>query len=220
VSDPAVSGARGVLERITAWSPYFRVGTGPADAGWRPTSELRDAATRDALVRAMSERMDTAEPRVAASTLFFGFVARLWSVAVGTVTTSGRCVRLDPDKLLWRDDSGLQLHIVTPEFGSDPAAEVLDTQIEPLIDAWRDVVAPGALWGNTASALIGARRVIGDEARPLVDALLQDPRLVHTIDRSTGRRRSCCLYYRTPSGGVCSDCVFPAPPRHIPKEIP
>ena len=220
MSDPAVSGARGVLERITAWSPYFRVGTGPADAGWRPTSELRDAATRDALVRAMSERMDTAEPRVAASTLFFGFVARLWSVAVGTVATSGRCVRLDPDKLLWRDDSGLQLHIGTPEFGSDPAAEVLDTQIEPLIDAWRDVVAPGALWGNTASALIGARRVIGDEARPLVDALLQDPRLVHTIDRSTGRRRSCCLYYRTPSGGVCSDCVFPAPPRHIPKEIP
>lgn len=220
MSDPAVSGARGVLERITAWSPYFRIGTGLVDAGWRPTSELRDAATRDTLVRAMSERMNTAEPRVAASTLFFGFVARLWSVAVGTVTISGRCVRLDPDKLLWRDDSGLQLHIVTPEFGSDPATEVLDTQIEPLIDAWRDVVAPGALWGNTASALIGARRIIGDEARSLVDALLQDPRLVHTIDRSTGRRRSCCLYYRTPSGGVCSDCVFLAPPRHISKEIP
>ncbi|MEU4231576.1 (2Fe-2S)-binding protein [Nonomuraea sp. NPDC026600] len=23
-------------------------------------------------------------------------------------------------------------------------------------------------------------------------------------------RRSCCLYYRLPSGGECSDCAFPA----------
>lgn len=208
------------LERITSWSSYFRVGTGPVDDSWRPTSELRDPATRDVLVRTVSERMNTGEARVAASTLFFGYVARLWSVAVGTVTATGRCVRLDPDQLLWRDDAGLQLHLVTPAFGGDPAAEVLDNQIEPLIDAWRPIVAPGALWGNTASALIGAGRVIGDAARPHVDALLQDPRLVHTIDRSTGRRRSCCLYYRTPTGGVCGDCVFPTPPRSASKEIP
>lgn len=27
------------------------------------------------------------------------------------------------------------------------------------------------------------------------------------------RRRSCCLYYRVPGGGVCGDCCFTRPPR-------
>lgn len=214
-----MSDAVEVLERIAVWSPYFRVGTGPIDDAWRATFELRDPATRDDLVAAMAVRMGTDEPRVAASTLFFGYVARLWSVAVGSVTDSGRCVRLDPEQVLWRDDAGLSLHIVAPQFGDDAAVEVLDRQVEPLVDAWRDVVAPGLMWGNATSALIGAGRVIGPAARPLVDALLADARLVPTIDRSTGRRRSCCLYYRTPSGGVCGDCVFPAPPGSYSKEI-
>ncbi|MFZ2529559.1 MAG: (2Fe-2S)-binding protein [Rhodococcus sp. (in: high G+C Gram-positive bacteria)] len=214
-----MSDAVEVLHRIAAWSPYFRVTTGPVDDAWRPTSELRDPATRDALVSGMAARMGTGEPRVAASTWFFGYVARLWSVAVGSVTDSRRCICLDPDQVLWRDDAGLRIHIVTPELGDDTATEVLDRQVEPLVAAWRDIVAPGLMWGNTASALIGAGRVIGPDARPLVDALLADARLVHTIDRPTGRRRSCCLYYRTPSGGVCGDCVFPTAPRPQPKEI-
>jgi hypothetical protein len=214
-----MSDAVEVLERIAVWSPYFRVGTGPVDDGWRATSELRNPATRDESVADMAMRIGTDEPRVAASTLFFGYVARLWSVTLGSVIDSGRCTRLDPEQVLWRDDAGLRLHIVDPELGDDAVVEVLDRQVEPLVDAWRDVVAPGLLWGNTASALIGAGRVIGSAARPHVDALLADARLVHTIDRSTGRRRSCCLYYRTPSGGVCGDCVFPGPPPSHSKEI-
>ncbi|WP_333777997.1 (2Fe-2S)-binding protein [Streptomyces sp. IBSBF 3136] len=42
-------------------------------------------------------------------------------------------------------------------------------------------------------------------------------------DRATGtrtvaafRRRSCCLYYRVPGGGVCGDCCFSRPPGSSP----
>ncbi|WP_455750299.1 (2Fe-2S)-binding protein [Rhodococcus pyridinivorans] len=215
-----MSDAIGVLERIAVWSPYFRVSTGPADDRWRPTADLADPATRDALVVDTAARMDTDEPRVAASTLFFGYVARVWSVAIGSVVDSGRCIRLDPEQLLWRNDAGLHLHITEPGFGDDIVTEVLDRQIEPLVHAWRDVVAAGLLWGNAASALIGAGRVIGSDAQPLVDDLLSDPRLADTVDPATGRRRSCCLYYRTPTGGVCGDCVFPTPPDDRSKEMP
>lgn len=207
-----------VLERIGPFSPYFRVSTGPVGGGWRSTADLCDREIRDGLVADLASRMDTQEPRVAASTLFFGYAARLWSVAIGAVAVSGRCVSLE--RLLWRHDGGLHLHIVDPEFGTDPAGEVLDGQIEPLIEAWRDVVAPGLMWGNTASSLIGAGRVVGDDATPHIDALFTDPRLVRTYDPSTGRRRSCCLYYRTPTGGVCGDCLFPTPPRTHTKETP
>jgi len=215
-----VSEAATVLGRITRWSPYFRVGTGLADDTWQPTSALRDPHVRDALVADLATRMGTDEPRVAASTLFFGYVARLWSVGLGSVVDSGRCIQLDPNHLLWRDNAGLQLHLTTPEFGDDLATEVLDRQIEPLVHTWRDVAATGLLWGNTASALIGAGRVIGPAAQPLIDTLLSDPRLTDTIDPDTGRRRSCCLYYRTPTGGVCGDCVFPTPPMSRSKEMP
>jgi hypothetical protein len=214
-----VPDAAAVLERIAALSPYFSVSTGPVpDGRWRPTSALRDREFRDSLVSDTAQRMRSEETRVAASTFFFGYAARLWSVALGSVVDSGQCVRLDPSTLLWCNDEGLRLHIVDPDFGT-ATDEILDGQLEPLIDAWSDIVAPGLMWGNSASALIGAGRVIGDAAQVHIDILLNDPRLVDAIVRSTGRRRSCCLYYRAPGGGVCGDCVFPSPPKASTKEI-
>jgi len=210
----ATSGATGVLERIAALSPFFAVGTGEVPGGrWQPTIALRERTTRDHLVTATAERMSTDEMRVAASTVFFAYAARVGSIAIGSVTLSGRCIGLDPEQLLWRSDGGtLLLHVAEPRFGDSVAVEVLDRQLEPIIEAWRDVVAPGLMWGNAASALIGAGRMIGDAALPHLDALLDDPRLTGSIDRATGRRRSCCLFYRTANGGVCGDCPFPTPP--------
>ncbi|MEE2032951.1 (2Fe-2S)-binding protein [Rhodococcus chondri] len=209
-----MSDAIALLARIATLTPYFAVSTGPVSGeDWQPTSTLRDTDVRNTLVSAVAERMGTTEMRVAASTVFFGYAARLWSVAIGSVAVSGRCIRLDPGELLWRGDGSItHLHIERPRFGESAAVEVLDRQVGPLIAAWGDVVAPGLMWGNTASALAGAGRMIGDAASPLVDALLDEPRLRESLDRSTGRRRSCCLFYRTPSGGMCGDCVFPSRP--------
>ncbi|MFK0294081.1 (2Fe-2S)-binding protein [Streptomyces sp. NPDC090442] len=80
------------------------------------------------------------------------------------------------------------------------------------------------LWGNAASALVGTLRVLmgwcrqegdgeaAERAVTLTASLLDDPLL-----RDTGTldpvgpgfsRRSCCLYYRVPGGGLCGDCVL------------
>ncbi|MFV2120727.1 (2Fe-2S)-binding protein, partial [Streptomyces sp. Act-28] len=40
-----------------------------------------------------------------------------------------------------------------------------------------------------------------------------DPDLAGTLRGPALRRRTCCLYYRCPGGGLCGDCVFDAPPR-------
>ncbi|WP_317448016.1 IucA/IucC family C-terminal-domain containing protein [Streptomyces collinus] len=87
------------------------------------------------------------------------------------------------------------------------------------------------------------RTDVADRARLLTDDLFAHPLLRTTGTRatttratttrttatatatgtgtSTGtaaafRRRSCCLYYRVPGGGICGDCCFTRPPRSSP----
>ncbi|WP_420749667.1 (2Fe-2S)-binding protein [Rhodococcus sp. O3] len=202
------------LDRLATHGSYFTVGAGPVPTGtWQPTATLREPAARDDLVASTAELMGVTETRVAASTVFFGYAARLWSVAVGSVAVAGRCVSLGDEELLWCNESGsIRLHIRQPRFGGPAESEVLDGQLVPLIDAWCDIVAPGLLWGNVASALRGAGGVLGASADAVTAALLRDARLSAALDPVSGRRRSCCLFYRTPSGGVCGDCPFPTAP--------
>ncbi|HEY9313711.1 (2Fe-2S)-binding protein [Williamsia sp.] len=203
-----------MFARMSASGMYFTLGTGPVAGGdWQPTATLRQPAIRDRVVAEVARQLGVDEVRVAASTLFFGFAARLWSVAAGTRQADGRCVSIAPEELLWRSVNGsLHLHLEVPRMGRSPGVEVLDDQLEPCIEAWKDIVAPGLLWGNTTSALLGAAGVTKDTTAGWVVALLGDPRLQQTLDPNTGLRRSCCLYYRTPGGGVCGDCPFPSAP--------
>lgn len=55
-----------------------------------------------------------------------------------------------------------------------------------------------------------------DTGTPLTDTgtLLAD---AGTSAGTAFRRRSCCLYYRVPGGGVCGDCCFIRPPRSSPR---
>lgn len=202
------------LGRLAAHGSYFTVGTGPVPPGtWQPTATLRERAIRNGLAAATADRMGVTEARVAASTVFFGYAARLWSIAVGSTVVAGRCVSLGAEELLWRSESGtLHLHIERPRFGNPAATEVLEGQLAPLIEAWSDTVAPGLSWGNAASALRGTGSVLGPAADTVVAALFRDERLSSALDPATGRRRSCCLFYRTSSGGVCGDCPFPSAP--------
>ena len=208
------SDAAMLLARLSESGMYFTLGTGPvAEDDWQPTATLRRPAVRDRVVEEVARQLDVDEIRVAASTLFFGFAARLWSVAAGTRQADGRCVSIGPQELLWRSVNGsLHLHIEQPRMGRSARTEVLDNHIDPCIEAWRDIVAPGLLWGNTTSALLGAAGVTGDTTSRWVTALLNDPRLQLTLEPNTHRRRSCCLFYRTPAGGVCGDCPFPCAP--------
>lgn len=84
------------------------------------------------------------------------------------------------------------------------------------------------LWGNVASALAGALATLtgavparAGRAADLVGQMLRDGPLAGTGDlrphptqsRPSFVRRSCCLFYQVPGGGVCGDCLLAVRPR-------
>ena len=114
-------------------------------------------------------------------------------------------------------------------------AAVVTGHLAPLHDAVRAACRlPAALlWGNAGSALAGSLRVLdgwcrehhrpeaAERAAAWTRELLAAPPLdtAGTLAPPAAdgpphfRRRTCCLYYRVPGGGLCGDCVLPARPR-------
>ncbi|WP_093903637.1 (2Fe-2S)-binding protein [Streptomyces sp. cf386] len=190
-------------------------------------------------VRKVANALRAPELRIAASVAQQGLAARLWSVTLGCAALHGRIPDLDPRLLHWDPDGSapddLWITEVRP-LPADPATVadvVLHGHLEPLTAALhtRYRVASGLLWGNAGSALAGAARQLdqwaraggrtdtADRARALTAELFTHPLLAGTGTR-TGtafRRRSCCLYYRVPGGGVCGDCCFTRAPRSSPR---
>ncbi|MFJ7239953.1 (2Fe-2S)-binding protein [Streptomyces olivaceus] len=185
-------------------------------------------------VRKVATALGTTENRVAASVAHQGLAARLWSVALACAVLYGHIPDLDPGRLHWDPDATAPDDLWLTEVHARPsdagtlADAVLTTHLTPLTDAVhaRWGVADGLLRGNAASALVGAGRELGrwarrhgrtgtaDRARSLTAALLAHPLLAGTgtLTGTSFRRRSCCLYYRVPGGGVCGDCCFRRPP--------
>jgi iron complex transport system ATP-binding protein len=217
-----------VLAEIAQINPYFAVSTGPVDNGWCSVHQLY--THRDLLggiVERVQARLGAAEPRVAASIFFLGFAARLWSIGVGAVAGHRLLPALGADELLFGEFGGqIALHIARPVAGRGDDLEtrladvVLDAHLTPLSTALHQLtnVSPELLRGNAASALLGAAREYDRHratASPgpgwqLAYRLCADERLLSTIcfSETDYRRSSCCLYYRTPGGGLCGDCVF------------
>ncbi|MEV0977273.1 (2Fe-2S)-binding protein [Streptomyces sp. NPDC049915] len=198
----------------------------------------------DVRVRRVADGIRAPEARVAASIAHQGLAARLWSVALGCAALYGSLPDLDPRLLRWDPEGSApdDLWLTRVRPGTDLARAVLDAHLHPLAAALRarHRLAPGLLRGNAASALAGAGRQLqrwalahdrpgtAARARTLTAALLTHPDLAGAgtlTDPATGapsgpqafRRRSCCLYYRVPGGGVCGDCCFPRPPRSSPR---
>ncbi|GGX98298.1 (2Fe-2S)-binding protein [Streptomyces fructofermentans] len=185
-------------------------------------------------VRKVVRALDAPEERIGASVAQQGLAARLWSVALGAAVLYGQVPDLDARLLRWDPDGSapddLWLSEVRPLPGdaATVARLVVDGHLAPLATALRarHPVAEGLLWGNAASALAGAARELqrwarargsaetARHARVLAAELLGHPAL-RDAGTQTGtryRRRSCCLYYRVPGGGVCGDCCFDRPP--------
>ncbi|MCA1007614.1 (2Fe-2S)-binding protein [Rhodococcus hoagii] len=234
VTLPPRDAVTSTLATLSSLGPYFTATTGdPGPGDWRPVRDLYDDADAlAAVVGHVGARIGTTEYRVAASTLFLGYAARLWSLALGGIVRAG--ILPDVDRLLWRDvDGRIDLHLSEPVgwAGDEPAElvgvaceTVLGRHLAPMIAAIRAVepMSERLLWGNAASALIGAARVLDGETRTdavnIVERILLDPRLVETVDHEGAgyRRRSCCLFYRTSVSGYCGDCVLTRP--HEPEE--
>lgn len=194
-------------------------------------------------VRKVSRALRAPEERIAASVAQQGLAARLWSVALGCAALYGAIPDLDPRLLRWDPDGSAPDDLWLTEVAALPgdaatlAAAVLDGHLEPLSAALRarHPVAAGLLRGNAASALSGAagqlerwarlhgRPGTAARARALTAELFTHPLLADTGTRAETpagtafRRRSCCLYYRVPGGGVCGDCCFTRPPRSSPR---
>lgn len=221
-----------VLAKISEINGYFAVGTGPVDSDWHSVQQLyTDLELLDDIVDRVQTRMGAAERRVAASTFFLGFAARLWSIGVGAVVGHRLLPELATDAVLFREvDGQTELHIERPIGWQGDDLEpllvdmVLDVHLAPLTEALRRIVpiSRELLRGNAASALLGAARVYDNHrgtgapgpAWQLARRLFADERLNGTVrfSKTNYRRTSCCLYYRAPGGGLCGDCVF----RHIP----
>jgi iron complex transport system ATP-binding protein len=211
------------LRAAAVVGPYFAVTVGPdAQAGRRPAGDLyTDPAVLGAVVERVRRRLGTTEVRVAASIFFQGWAARLWSVGLAVLDHSGRPPVLTPATLWWGDDAGsVSLGVSDPRLAAGELDDlVVGQHLEPLAAAVHRVVpvADRVLWGNAASALRGAARAL-DGASPgtvsrsvpvgaVATRLLARGRLTGALD-DAGRRRSCCLYYRVPGGGICGDCVL------------
>jgi ferric iron reductase protein FhuF len=224
---------RAVLADVAGIGPYFVVGTDPAEAAdptWRSvralTTDPEPLRDRIAHVR----RTLGSDDRVAASIAFQGYAAALVSAPFAAVVLHGVAPALTPEALHWRPAASGPLRLWCPRPAALPAGELaallLDAHLAPLVEAVRAQVpvSETVLWGNAASAVAGAKRVLGT-ARPAAAAraaqvaaeLLATGPLAGTGELLapsppdvawTFRRRSCCLYYRVPGGGLCGDCVL------------
>lgn len=223
---------------------FFVLRTGVPPHGPLPTLEQAYTAARldthkdvyaDPItfrIRKVTESIRAPESRIAVSVAHQGLAARLWSVALGTAALYGRLPDLDPGLLHWDPDASAPDDLWLSEVRPLPVAAIDEVvrvgHLQPLAAALRSRahISAGLLWGNAGSALAGAvreldrwaqangRAEVGDRARTLAAELFAHSDLSGTLDPSTLRRRSCCLYYRVPGGGLCGDCCFTRPPKH------
>jgi len=232
------------LRSVGEINSLFAVQTTKDDepASWRPATALCRADSPDVarLVAAVGDRLGAPERRVAASMVVLGYSARLVAPSVALLVRAGVLLGVRPTEVWWRysPGEGFRLCLPAPSGSSRPDAEawetragrwrgeVIDGHLRPIIASVRAVapVAAGLLWGNVASSLAGALRMLSlTGAAPLAacDAvgqalLAQEPlRGAGELTALDGQlffvRRSCCLYYRLPGGGWCGDCPLPRP---------
>ncbi len=211
---------RGALRRVAELGPFFELVTEGVPDGPAWSSFPGGAGRLREAVRDYAGRLGTGEARVAASLLFQGLAARVWSpvvaaAALGVVPDlSGSRWRWAPGEPItvglaevqgWRvEDAGEAVEILHPM--------VVDGVLRPLRDAMLGFVklADGLVWGNAASALAGSLNVgPPDPGRAeIVRGLLAREPLagMGSFGPRGYVRNNCCLYYRVPGGGLCGDC--------------
>lgn len=242
MTSTAATGAEvaNALRRAGAVNPVFALGTGPhPTSGWPAAHDLCVTGTAaTALVAAVGDRLGAAPPRVAASLAVLGYSSRLVAPAAAALVADRLLLDLDPPAVRWRYASGdgFRLGLPAPSGRHLPDGEpvggalarrwwggIVDGHLRGLVTAVRTVtpVAAGLLWGNIASSLAGALRILAlrgvaplTACRDAAQTLLAYGPLADTGHLSVHKgqlffvRRSCCLYYLLPGGGKCGDCAL------------
>jgi hypothetical protein len=217
---------RALLADVAGVGPFFTLGAG---AGERPLADPELVRDRIAHVGAALRCGE----RVAASLAFQGFAAQLVSAPYAAAVLHGEVPEVTPSSAGWSRsaDGGWAVRTdATAVVGGEALPSLLHGLLTPLVAAFRAQVpvAERLLWGNAASTVAAAKRLlvvqrptVASRAADAAAAVLahgpfagtgellppRDPDLVWTF-----RRRSCCLYYRVPGGGLCEDCVLSTVP--------
>ena len=211
------------LAQVSTYGGFFALTVGGEPAGWHPVAQSYAAGYADLIDATTTRRYGASDPRIGASLVQLGHAARLWSPVLACVLAHG----VIPDLTdLQRADDGARLRL--PEPVGEPVGTltpgllyrvVVSDHLEPFAAGLRFKLAPGLLYGNIASALVGTARQLL-LARPdlrapiarITAALLGTGELTDTGAITSAdlgfRRNSCCLYYRIPGGGKCGDCAL------------
>jgi hypothetical protein len=216
------------LSEISSYGAFFALTVGGDATGWHQVAQSYANGFAD-LIDTTVRRHRTTELRIGASLVHLGHAARLWSPVLACVLGHG----VVPDLTdLQRADDGAQLRL--PEPAGEPIDRgspspdllyglVVQDHMEPLAAGLPVKVAPALLYGNIASALVGASRALLS-VRPdlrgpvatVTNSLLGTGKLAGSGVITSGdldfRRRSCCLFYRVPAGSLCGDCVLSKTP--------
>jgi ferric iron reductase protein FhuF len=226
------------LQQAAQVGPYFTTEV-VHGSGWSPLAAILGnpalngdivAATRRDLAQRQHARPSGIEVRVAASIHFLDIAARLVSPVLAAALLADTVPALTPRNIWWRPRRSGALAIgitaarAEPPGEPDRAAERLRTLlmepvVAPLARAYRQRfgLAEPLLWGNVASAVVGAAGQLAGH-RPataarldrvlaaLLDAAPLAPAVLHRPPDFV--RASCCLFYRLPEGSLCGDCVL------------
>lgn len=229
------STAADALADVDTLGGFFVLATGPtegADPSWRPLPEFAGEVL-DARIDAVAEQLG-ASRRVAGSLLGLSVSARITGLVLGAAALHGLVPRLH-GRLRWRPWSGgpAPLWLESPAAADDDdddlaataTAEIART-LDPVLAAIgaQARVSDQVLWGNVASSVGGALRMIltdrprtGAATIDLARGVVGNPPLAGLGEfgpepaHPTGigfSRRTCCLFYQVPGGGTCADCVL------------
>jgi ferric iron reductase protein FhuF len=225
-------------ERVTAaarragrHNPLLGFATDPR--GELPASDWSAGRPAPVLIDAVGGWLGATERRVAASLVVLGYAARLVGPAVALLVRDGILVDVRPERVTfgYAPDRGFHLAMPRPAGWTGPPAAlrrawgevVVEAHLRPVVDAVRAEVpvAAGLLWGNVASGLAGALAALTRDrvvpagrchavGRELLDAgpLRGSGELSVHDGQLWFVRRSCCLFYRLPGGGMCGDCAL------------
>jgi iron complex transport system ATP-binding protein len=217
------------VRRAGAVNPLFALGTGYAGPGWRPAADLADPGVTAGLIGEVGQAYGDPAARIAASMVVLGYSARLVAPTMATLLRDDLLLDATPGEVCWRYAAGHGFQLRLPEPSGTRYGplldrwchDVLDDHLGTLIRSVQAVVpvATGLLWGNVASSLAGALRSLASAAAvpPQTCYEAGSALLRHGPLRGSGQltlragelrfvRRSCCLYYQLPGGGMCGDC--------------
>jgi hypothetical protein len=220
-----------LLADVAGLGPFFTLGAGPGERALADPEPVRDRIAQVGAALRCGER-------VAASLAFQGFAAQLVSAPYAAAVLHGQVPEVTPSSAGWSPSADGNWAVrtdATAVVGGEALPALLHGLLTPLVVTFRAQarVAERLLWGNAASTVAAAKRVlvvqrptVAGRAADVAEAVLahgpfagagellppRDPDLVWTF-----RRRSCCLYYRVQDGGLCDDCVRLPPLRSGPR---